>query len=166
MMLIKILSGAQTGSDLAGLIAAKEFGLETGGWMPHNFTNEQGRHPEFVELYNVQEHQSHNFKPRTWANVRDSDGTIRFATDFKSSGEVCTRDAIRYHKKPHLDVRLEPAFLVKDYEKWQKRVADWIVKNKIKVLNVAGNRESTSPGLSTRVQKLLKGVFEILETNE
>ena len=164
-MLTKLISGGQTGADLGGLIAAKEHGLETGGWMPPRFANEQGYHPEFEELYGVKQHQSRGFKPRTFANVRDSDGTIRLATDFKSSGEVCTRNAIRHHKKPYIDIRLDPSFLSDDYEEWQKRVVNWIEKKEIQVLNVAGNRESTSPGLSTRVQKFLKGVFELLEKN-
>jgi hypothetical protein len=30
-----IVSGGQTGADRGGLLAAKELGIDTGGWMPH-----------------------------------------------------------------------------------------------------------------------------------
>jgi hypothetical protein len=158
-----VRSGGQTGADLGGLIAAKEYGLETGGWMPPQFANEQGYHPEWEELYGVKAHQSRGYKPRTWANVKESDGTIRLAIDWKSAGEVCTRNAVRHFKKPFIDVNLKPIFLSDDYKREARRVADWIVANEIVVLNVAGNRESTAPGICGRTQKLLKLIFEILE---
>jgi hypothetical protein len=43
-MLKKIISGAQTGADFAGLIVAKHFGYETGGWMPKGYKNLDGFH--------------------------------------------------------------------------------------------------------------------------
>jgi hypothetical protein len=41
-------------------------------------------------------------------------------------------------------------------------VATWIAENRIKVLNVAGNRESRSPGIGARVERFLTEVFRRL----
>lgn len=42
MILKKIISGFQSGSDIGGIKAGKTFGLETGGWMPKGFLTENG----------------------------------------------------------------------------------------------------------------------------
>ena len=56
-MIEKVISGGQTGADEAGLFAAKEFGIKTGGWMPRKFLNERGENPEYAELYGIQERE-------------------------------------------------------------------------------------------------------------
>ena len=33
----KVISGGQTGADQAGLVAARRFGIPTGGWMPRGW---------------------------------------------------------------------------------------------------------------------------------
>ena len=152
----KVISGGQTGADEAGLFAAEEFGLETGGWMPPKFMNEWGHKLEYAERFGMKEHTARGYAARTRANVRDSDGTIRFAVDFRSAGEKCTMKAIREFKKPYLDINVDNDLAIKtDCE----TAAQWIQDNNIQVLNVAGNRESTRPGLCKKVQKFLKEVF-------
>jgi hypothetical protein len=89
----------KSGADIAGLKAAKDFGLETGGWIPKGFKTLDGPRPEYAELYNIKEIDSYSYKVRTWANVKDSDATVRFAKDFKSSGEICTMNGILRHIK-------------------------------------------------------------------
>jgi hypothetical protein len=41
-------------------------------------------------------------------------------------------------------------------------VAEWIVENKVRVLNVAGNRESRAPGIGDRIERFLADVFRRL----
>ena len=36
----KIISGGQTGADMGGLLAAKDLGIRTGGWMPKGWLTE------------------------------------------------------------------------------------------------------------------------------
>lgn len=154
-MLKKVVSGGQAGVDLAGLLAAKKAGIETGGWMPKDWLTEDGPKPEYADLFGMVEHQS-SYKGRTWANVRDSDGTIRFARNFRSAGEICTLNAIRNYKKPWIDVDLRFSDSVTPEE-----VVEWIKENKIEILNVAGNRETTAPGICKEVQDFLAKVFEL-----
>ena len=90
-MLERVISGGQTGADRGALAAAKAAGIPTGGWMPAGFRALDGEHPEFAELYGVREHADPRYPPRTALNVKESDATLCFATDWDSPGEVLTR---------------------------------------------------------------------------
>lgn len=149
-MITKIISGAQTGADIAGLHTAKKFGIETGGWMPRGFITQDGPRPQYQEWYGIAEHSSHLYPPRTYLNVKESDGTMRFAANFHSSGELCTLKAIRQYNRPCFDVDL----LHPEPHSIQKAIA-WISDNNIRVLNVAGNAERTHPGTRLKVSGYL-----------
>jgi Circularly permutated YpsA SLOG family len=154
-MLKRLISGGQTGADRAGLIAAKAAGIPTGGWMPRGFLAEDGRQPGFAAEYGIREHPSPQYPPRTEANVKEADGTIRFATDWGSAGVRLTLKMIQRHGKPHIDV--SPARGPNP-----KEVAQWIRANGIGVLNVAGNSERKSPGIQEYAVGFLRDVFRIL----
>lgn len=139
----KIISGGQTGVDTIGLQVAKELGFETGGTAPKGFLREEGIDNEDIRSYNLveitdeeQEAYSKSTKKydpytgRTDLNVRNSDGTVYFYTsDDKRGFEATERSAIQ-HKKPFLP---NPT---------AEELREWIIKNNIKTLNVAGNRGS------------------------
>lgn len=152
--MIKVISGGQTGADIGGLLLAESRGLETGGWMPYGWVTYDGSKPQYEERFGMKEHPSEGYVARTHANIRDSDGTVRFASDFSSPGEKCTLAGIKKFNKPHFDVHRDKA---PDPEE----MADWLRDNNIKVLNVAGNRESTSPGMAKFVQSYLAEVFDL-----
>ena len=102
----------------------------TGGWVPKGWITLNGANPTLAKLGCV-EHTSSKYAPRTYANVRDSDGTIRLAYDFGTPGELCTLKAIEFYNKPHIDIDLKDTTFIFD-------VTKWIDDNKIVVLNVAG----------------------------
>lgn len=149
----KVISGGQNGADQAGLRAAKECGLATGGWLPRNCRTLDGPRPEFLEIYSMQEHPQDSYVPRTEANVRDSDATIRFASIFGSPGERVTLKAIKWYNKPYFDVDIN-----KPPEK--EEVLKFLKENKVEILNVAGNSERTSPGIGEFVYHFLLGIFD------
>lgn len=152
-MLKKVISGGQTGADYQGLVAAKLCGLATGGWIPKNFRTEDGNRPELKEEFGIKEHTSYQYPPRTFANARDSDGTIRLACDFSTAGEKLTLKAIHQYNKPYIDVDMN------DPRPFQE-VAEWLVSNKIETLNVAGNAASKCPlSFSEDVKDYLVKVF-------
>lgn len=150
----RVISGGQTGADLAGVAAAHRAGIATGGWMPRGFLTEKGPlSPLLVERYGFREHASASYPPRTFANVRDADATIRFARDFATAGERCTLRAIEQYAKAYIDVPFGPAT---DYA---GDVREWLVERQVRVLNVAGNRESTTPGIGAFVEDFLRRVL-------
>lgn len=72
-MKVKIISGGQTGADRGALEAAFKLGRPYGGWVPRGGRAEDGVVPTHFELW---EHPSSDYPPRTYANVRDSDATL------------------------------------------------------------------------------------------
>jgi hypothetical protein len=159
MSLERVISGGQTGADRAALIAARSAGIPTGGWMPRGFIAHDGTHPEFAELYGIHETTSARYQPRTALNVKESDATLRFATVWDSPGEVLTLSLCEKYGKPHLDITLGAA-------PGPVAVVAWITANNVRVLNVAGNTERTSPGIQEQVVGFLEEVFRLLRLAE
>ena len=139
----KVISGGQTGVDTIGLQVAKKLGIETGGKAPRGFLREEGIDTEDIASYGLVEITSEEqadytkrtgkrdpYTGRTELNVRNSDGTVYFSTSDDKAGLVATRRSAAGWNKPFLE---NPT---------AEELADWIVKNNIKVLNVAGNRGS------------------------
>jgi hypothetical protein len=138
-MLELVMSGGQTGADQAGLRIAKQFGIPTGGWMPLDWQTGAGPRPDFEQLYGMKCLHHGGYKERTEANVRLSNGTIRFAADFNSMGEKCTLNAILDNNKPYMDIDINNPLSTPIV------VATWIRKNNIKKLNIAGNTQPAKP---------------------
>lgn len=136
MILHTIISGGQTGADQAGLFAARECGLETGGFAPRGWRTVLGPEPDLANFYLV-ELSSTLYPPRTARNIQEADGTIRFASNFDSTGEKCTLRFLEAYGKPYLDIALNGA----NYEAKAKEVAFFIRHFKIRILNVAGNAD-------------------------
>ena len=106
--------------------------------------------PEFGNLYNAVETASDDYSFRTRANVRDSDGTIWFG-EVSSPGARATLESCRHYGKPHVIV---PCVRSPGPETIRS-VLYWIGAAKIRTLNIAGNRESTNPGLGELVESFL-----------
>ena len=141
-MIVKIISGAQTGADQGGLEAGRILKLETGGVAPKGFRTETGSNPALKELYDIEEDDSPNYPPRTIKNVKYSDGTIWFGNQTSPGGKLTINTCIKL-KKPYI---VNPSKL---------QLIDWINKKFIRVANVAGNRESSRPGLQQKVRDFL-----------
>jgi len=153
-MLAKIISGGQTGADQAAWRAAAAHDVPTAGWMPQGFLTEAGPRPEFARSFGAVEMPSASWSLRSRRNVQDSEGTLWFG-ETTTSGALATVSACQEFGKPCLPIdpcaEFEPS-----------HVADWILQNQIKVLNVAGNRESSEPGIGARVEQFMGRVLQLL----
>jgi hypothetical protein len=156
MTLVKVISGGQTGVDIAALRAAKAVGLQTGGWMPRGYRTLVGPKPIYADLYGLQEHTSSSYPPRTHQNISDSDATLRIACDFDSAGERCTHQGIVKHRKPYMDVPYSPRFQTAIHI---STMCSWILEKRIRILNVAGNSEFTTPGIEAVAEGYLIKLF-------
>ena len=138
--IFKIISGGQTGVDRAALDVAINLNIPHGGWCPEGRLAEDGIIPV---KYKLVETSTSDYSERTIANIRDSDGTliiIEHPFNEMSGGTLLTRDEVLKEKKPWLLINLLDA-------PEQCSVIDWIHDNSIKVLNIAGPRESQCPGI-------------------
>jgi hypothetical protein len=146
-MVAKIISGAQTGADQAGLTAAVYLGLPRGGWVPRNRMTENGPLTDIqMQEWDLKEHQSTGYKPRTLSNVLDADGTVIFG-DISSPGSRLTISYCKDYDKPCL---LNPTPDI---------LRGWVKVQGIEILNVAGNRESTNLGIYQRVFDIIVEAF-------
>lgn len=153
-MLKLVISGGQTGADRAGLWAAKACGIATGGWMPRGFLAHDGRRPDFAHLFGLQEHTSKHYPPRTRLNVEQANATVRIARDWTSFGEISTLKYIQRFNKPWFDVDWrQPDLAVEP-------LVEFLKEHRVTILNVAGNSESTAPGIEVFATQFLIRVFQ------
>ena len=148
--MLKIISGGQTGVDRAALDVALKLGIQCGGYCPKGRKSEDGTIPE---KYPLTETQSDNYPERTELNVKTADATLILIAGNPDRGTQLTIDLCKRHNKPCLVVDLND-------EKALADVTSWIQQNNINTLNVAGNRESISPGIYKSAFEFLVRVFE------
>lgn len=151
-----IISGGQTGVDRGALDAAIALGLVHGGWCPRGRKAEDGTIPP---QYNMQEMEDGQYWKRTEKNVLDSDGTLIFPGNCESRGTALTIRLAKKHKKPVAVVPL-------DSKDAASTVAAWIRAEKISVMNVAGPRESGSPGICARTRGFLYNLLSEIKSAE
>ena len=155
--MIKIISGGQTGADLAGLWVAKKLGFRTGGVAPNCFITEVGSKPTLKALFGLTDHGS--YKTRTIKNVRDADLTIIFAKNVSSPGTVLTVNSCLKYVKPYVLIKDERGFdeSIENFWLTPERSGAWVRAKKMIdsasddeladnfIINVAGNASRKAP---------------------
>jgi len=154
MIVSKIISGGQTGVDRAALDVALELGIPCGGWCPKGHRAEDGRIPL---RYPLEETTSNIYPQRTEWNVRDSDGTLVLTIGRPEGGTALTIDLARRQKKPYLVVKLNDDPNVGAVQKW-------VHEHQIRLLNVAGPRESEKPGIYSKAAEFLRHLLDHSES--
>jgi len=151
----KIVSGGQTGVDRIALDVAMYLQIEHGGFCPLGRRSEDGPIPE---QYQLVETEKRDYAVRTEKNVVHSDGTLILFCGKKSDGKLTGGTELTYrltgkHSRPCLRVDLDEVDF--DVEGFTVEVEEWIEERNISVLNVAGPRESSSPGITDMAEAFL-----------
>ena len=150
--MLKVASGGQTGVDRAALDAARALGLPTGGWCPRGRLAEDGA---IAADYPLLETPSEDYAERTEWNVRDADATLVLTRGRPSPGTALTIELARRLDRPLLvlDLRDDPD---------PGAVAAFVGDGAIALLNVAGPRESQSPGIGQEARAFLERAFRLV----
>jgi len=143
----QIISGGQTGADRAALDVALAFRIPAGGWCPAGRRAEDGVIPAHYPLTET--------TSRTRANVRSGDATLVFNLGELDGGTLLTAGYAAGHGKPCLLVQLDET----DHST-PAEVAVWLREHGVRVLNVAGPRESKRPGIYREVRAFLEKLLE------
>jgi hypothetical protein len=148
-VLQKIISGGQTGADRAALDFAIAHHIPHGGWCPCKRLAEDGA---IGAHYQLNETPDSGYAQRTEWNVRDSDGTVIFSIAATlTGGSGHTAEVARQDRKPCLHLSRD-----RDGEAAARKLLDFVTRHKIKVLNVAGPRESEEPAVADFAREILE----------
>lgn len=150
-MLRRIVSGGQTGADRGALDAALRSGFACGGWCPRGRKAEDGPIPE---RYPLTEMDSAAYIARTRRNVEESDGTLILAHGTPTGGTRATLAHARRTGRPVLVIDLDDRDRAVVEE-----IRVWIADAGIETLNVAGPRESGSPGIAAEAEEIVAAVL-------
>ena len=150
---MKVISGGQTGVDRAALDVALELGIACGGFCPKGRKSEDGIIPE---KYPLMETSTDDYPERTELNVRTGDGTLALIDKDADKGTSLTVTLCKLYSKPFMIVDLS--------EKNQaESIIQWMKENNVNVLNIAGSRESSSPGIYMKAYGFLHDMFQAKE---
>ncbi|PVG81825.1 molybdenum cofactor carrier [Nocardioides gansuensis] len=157
-VVVRLVSGGQTGADRAALEVAVRLGLEYGGWVPRGgWAEDLPTPPGVMALFPaLREAPSADPAERTRLNVRDSDATLVLRGEgVASPGTDLTVAVAQELGRPCLVTPGDAA-----------EVAAWLADvhrelGRGLVLNVAGPRESTQPGIHQAARDLLLAVLPI-----
>jgi hypothetical protein len=160
----RIVSGGQTGADRAALDVARSRGIAYGGWCPRGGRAEDLLNPPgLLDVYpDLRPTPLADPAQRTAWNVRDSDGTLIVVarTPWSSPGTDLTARLARELGRPLLIVATDDPAAV-------DRVAPFVsALGPDATLNVAGPRESQSPGIYPACRRLLDDLIEALTLPE
>jgi hypothetical protein len=150
---VMVISGGQTGADVGGLEGARRAGVKTGGYAPSGYKTEKGTNLELSSTFGLKEHPAENYKFRTEANVVASDGTVIFG-NASSPGSYQTLNFAKKHQKPFI---VNPTAV---------ELRKFMEDNGIRVLNVAGNRESKNVGIQESVARIVEDALKPKPTKD
>lgn len=151
---VTIVSGGQTGVDRGALDAAMALGAPCDGWCPEGRFAEDG---VIDDRYPLRELPGGGYLERTRQNVLDSDGTLVVTFGPASGGTAKTIEFCRESGRPLLVVdaaRTDPVTAA-------GQVADFLGRESIRRLNVAGPRASGEPGAYAYALELVSAVLEL-----
>lgn len=151
MIVTLVISGGQTGADLGGLKAAKVLGIATGGFMPKGWRTEDGPRPMYEVEYGLTEWMNDRYIARTMQNIRVSDATVIFGR--RSPGSNRTEESCRIQGKPCIWMGMTSHRYA--YKATVNTFRIWLKRHEVETLNVAGNRETVSPGIAEYVENFL-----------
>jgi hypothetical protein len=153
----QIISGGQTGVDQAALRVAKMLNIRTGGWIPKGWKTDEGPAPWLGTEFGLIETRSDKYPPRTKRNVEMANGTIILghldSPGCKLTAKYCKDAALDLLKINH-KMTLGEAVM---------KIQKFLRERPIFILNVAGNRESSYPGIGRWAETVL---YEALKRDD
>lgn len=135
--------------DRGALDAAIALGIPHGGWCPRGRLAEDGVIPA---RYDLAETELPQYRMRTEQNVVDSDATLILCRGQPAGGTELTLQLARQYGRPVMVIDPDDPPQVEE-------VRRWLLDHRVRVLNVAGPRESHSPGIADRACGFLQALF-------
>src|SRR5262245_4712949 len=143
----KIISGGQTGADMGALVAARELGLESGGFAPKGWFTENGPQEAFLRSFGLIECDEDGYPARTRRNVASSDGTLLVGRYHAGGSRLTYELATQLNKPLFLVTCANPRNMTPNQSRYDD-IRCWLENHQIRTLNVDENRESELAGIA------------------
>jgi hypothetical protein len=147
---ICVITGGQTGVDRAAMDVALRQSFSLQGYCPRGRRAEDGTIPA---KYPLRETKSSDPEERTLINVKISQGTLILFNSQPDKGTEYTKYSCIRNNKPYLEIQLNKR---KDDI---PKIVRWLNTSDIQKLNIAGPRESESPGIYKYARAFLNELF-------
>ncbi len=179
--LVRVVSGGQTGADQAALRAASKAGLRTGGWIPRGFATSNGPNASLGERFGLKELRTTTsvaraYVARSQANVDLADATVvfRLAPNRGTDRTIGYARTGRWQvvdvgsSSPHRPCLVVRELAVDSRQATVERIVRFIRQHDVRVLNVAGHRETSAPigGFDAAVECVLDAVFAQIQAQQ
>lgn len=151
-MIGKIISGGQTGVELAALDVAQKLGVDHGGWIPKN----GGRRLDLLNKnYRLQESVESGYQKAIEQNVKEADGTLLITRGQKTAETRLAVQMALKHKKQllHVDLSQKSAF------EGASLSNAWFSLNAVKIVYVTGINADIDPEIYRQTLKILETAF-------
>ncbi|TVQ32742.1 MAG: molybdenum cofactor carrier [Phycisphaeraceae bacterium] len=152
-MIERIISGGQTGVDRAALDAALETGFPCAGWAPRGRLAEDGPIPE---RYPLKETPDDDVEQRTEWNVRDADGLLILTLGPTDIGTDHAARCAESAAKPILFIDMERMSASDAADE----IIEWSNWRGLSAINIAGPRESSSPGVYDKALAVVRALLQ------
>jgi hypothetical protein len=123
-----------------------------GGTAPQGWLTENGPEEALLRSFGLVECAEPGYPARTRKNVVDADGTL-LVGQCRRGGSALTARVTREAGKPLFHLAHVPNGIVPNERMEEFRY--WLERYNIHILNVAGNRESSSPGIQEITRSFL-----------
>lgn len=154
-----VISGGQTGADIAGLRAARAVKIPTGGFAPNGWLTEKGPQKfKLHHIYGLIEHQRPGYRARTMANVWLGDVTLVLANRLEGGSRLTVDLCFKMHRPV---MHIHPTDF--DNQQSMEEILAWIKPRNHEKINIAGNRESKCPGLERSAETFLRALFRNIQ---
>ncbi|HCG6311400.1 TPA: hypothetical protein NJ173_004541 [Vibrio parahaemolyticus] len=147
----KIISGGQSGADIAALDAAIKCGVPIGGYCPKNRESEVSIDFESYPLIEI----NGGYRQRTKENIKASEATVIFYNSEIVGGTELTLYFCIKSKTPYKLIDMS----VISVANAANSINGFILKHKVKVLNVAGPSASRQPDIYSFVYSSMLAVL-------
>lgn len=162
---MQVISGGQTGVDIAALRVAQALGLRTGGLAPKGWKTTAGPKPQLKTTFKLEEGQG-GYGDRTRKNVEAADATLLLAVNFDSPGTALTAACVEASGKPMHKLQLPPPAhgqiniaVIDSAVAFLKAALPSEPGTDPFVLNVAGNSSATCRGIFIPAYFVLAEIF-------
>jgi hypothetical protein len=150
-MLTRIITGGQSGIEIAALDVARKLGIDHGGWLPKSTSK---MNSDLISVYGLRETDSFGPQAPLVKNIEKSDGVLLITRGEKIERlKQTVRIALKYQRQfLGVDLTQYPPFEAASL------INSWLEIQNVKTVFITGPYESEIPGIYRDAHKILETV--------